>query len=139
MVEPAPLSTTTTSQSASLRESSNKKHFFASRPTSSPVASNFNQMVPLYANSYKLQLKTGKTSIQKYSVHFEPDLPDNSRISQKIIGKCRDQLKEQFKSYVFQGKNLYSTTIKEDDLVCTVEWDAQEYKVKFMHSKEIDQ
>lgn len=46
--------------SDTFRNSSNKKHFFANRPSASPVASQFGQTVQLLANSYKLQLKTGK-------------------------------------------------------------------------------
>lgn len=37
------------------------------------------------------------------------------------------------------GKNLYSTSLKVDDITCEVEWDSQDYKVTFVHSKEIEQ
>jgi hypothetical protein len=59
-----------------------------------PSKANFGAPVRLQTNSFRLMNSNSSIKdINKYSVNFEPVIPDNSRISGKIIKGVREQIK----------------------------------------------
>jgi aubergine-like protein len=70
-------------------------------------------------------------------VNFDPVIPDNSRISGKILKGVRDQIKAELNFIIHCGGSIYSYTLMKDDQIYDSELDGQNYKVKIAWSKTI--
>jgi len=90
----------------------------------------------LKANSYRLKVKNG-FEVQKYALAYTPEIPDNSKVSFKIMKSCREKLKEKFVSYMPHGNFLFSTSMYPDVLEFDAEHDGQDYKVEVKWTKNV--
>ena len=108
--------------------------FFAMRPTGSGFSdkSSWNQPMLLKANSYRLKVKHG-FEVQKYALAYTPEIPNNSKVSFKIMKSCREKLKEKFASYMIHGNFLFSTSMLEFD----AENYGLDYKVEIKWTKNV--
>ena len=96
---------------------------FATRPTKSGNAQG-GQVVSLFSNNYRLRLGGDKEGVlYKYSINYEPDVPDNSKVGRKLTSLAKDTLKEKFECYFCWGNSLYSRIRITDDLAIPVEHD----------------
>lgn len=93
----------------------------------------------LLSNHYKFNINAagGSRSIHKYAVKFSPELPDNSKINGRLVGKAREQLGVKLPTYLHFGTSLYSVTMVQDDIKANVEWDDQKYEVTVQWAKAI--
>ena len=64
----------------------------------------------LYSNYFSIDFDSKDVvGVNKYTVKFEPEIPDNSRALRKeILKKCRDKIKEHLEFYIDWGLCVYS-------------------------------
>lgn len=68
--------------------------------------------------------------MNKYTVKFEPEIPDNARAMRKVVlKKCRDQIKEKLEFYIDWGLCLFSLKKVAELPVYEAENDGVKYKV----------
>jgi hypothetical protein len=104
---------------------------FANSPVKSKLASaNHNQTVRLITNTYKFNLQNQNIVVYMYDIKTEPQLPDDSRVLNKLTRKMRDQIRAVLPVYMPITNKIYSTTKALDDIANdAVEEDGQTYKV----------
>lgn len=64
-----------------------------------------------------------------YNMQTEPELPDCSRVLNKITALCRDLLKEKLGVYMPVNRVVFSIKQVQDTIEQTVEHDGQTYKM----------
>ena len=70
----------------------------------------------LQTNSFRfVNTNPSIKDVNKYSVNFDPVIPDNSRISGKILKGVRDQIKAELNFIIHCGGSIYSYTLMKDD------------------------
>ena len=64
----------------------------------------------LYSNYFTIDFDNKEIpGVNKYTVKFEPEIPDNSRALRKTVLKaCRDKLKEHLEFYIDYGLCVFS-------------------------------
>lgn len=68
--------------------------------------------------------------VNKYTVKFEPEIPDNSRALRKeVLKKCRDKIKESLEFYIDYGLCVFSLKKVAELPVYSAEHDGTQYKV----------
>ncbi len=89
-----------------------------------PARVNFGAPVKLQTNSFRfVNTNPSIKDVQKYSIQFTPTIPDNSRISGKILKGAREEINKDLKFIMFCGGNIYSYTLMKDDKVYQSEHD----------------
>ena len=74
-----------------------------------PRAANHGQALSLCSNHYKFNMGGGSRSIHKYAVKFKPELPDNSRVTGKLVNKARESIDAKLnKCFIHWGNCVYS-------------------------------
>jgi hypothetical protein len=107
---------------------------FARRPSKA----NYGAPVRLQTNSFRfVNTNPSIKDINKYAVSFEPSVPANSRIDNKILKGVREEIKKDLNFMMFCHGNLYSYTLMKDDKVYVTEYDGQKYEVKISWTKSI--
>lgn len=99
-----------------------------------------NTTVRLQTNSFRLinLNPNGQKEIQKYSVKFDPEIPDTSKIDFKVEKVVREQIKVHLKTYFLVSKSIYSYTLLKDDQTFKGEYDGVTYTVTLTWSKSIN-
>ena len=147
MVEAMPTATQTGSSatpnstnidpSQSRQSSSRKDICFAMRPEASGFAkqSSWNSPLVLKSNNYKLVMRGNDFKVRKYSMHFTPEIPDNSKMINQVTRTFRLQIKEAFGTYCLHGNVLYSTKMHQDPVTASGEHDGQNYELELKYAK----
>ena len=80
------------------------------------------------------------TIISQYSVHIEPELPDDARRKKReIVESARKAIEKDLGSFVVSGLLIFSPKKKEGALTfSTIDKDKTEYLVSVKHAKEFD-
>ena len=76
--------------------------------------------------------------VNKYCMAFTPEIPDNSKVMNKVTRECRNQIKEKFPTYMLHGNNLYSCNLYQDPLTFNTEYDGQDYKIEVKYAKRVN-
>lgn len=102
---------------------------FPKKPTRDPKAPG--RQVKLYSNYYQLEFdQKDIQGVNKYTVKFEPEIPENSRpMRNAVLKKVKEQIKEKLEFYIDWGTNLYSLRKVADVPILTSEHDGTTYKV----------
>ncbi|TNV83116.1 hypothetical protein FGO68_gene11586 [Halteria grandinella] len=104
-----------------------------------PKKSNFASPVKLMSNCFRLinNHAGGQKDIQKYSVKYDPEIPDTSKIEFKVEKSIRDEAKKDLENYFLVNKNIYSYTLMKDDKTYEGEHEGVKYQVTIAWSKSI--
>jgi len=64
----------------------------------------------LFSNFFTIDFDSAEfKGVNKYTVKFEPEIPDNSRALRKdVLRKCRDKIKEHLEFYIDWGLCVFS-------------------------------
>lgn len=64
----------------------------------------------LYSNYFSIDFDSNNIQgVNKYTVKFEPEIPDNSRALRKeVLKKCRDAIKEKLEFFIDYGLCVFS-------------------------------
>ena len=64
----------------------------------------------LYSNYFSIDFDSNDVQgVNKYTVKFEPEIPDNSRSLRKdVLKKCRDAIKEKLEFFIDYGLCCFS-------------------------------
>lgn len=76
--------------------------------------------------------------IHKYAIKFTPDIPDTSKLRGQIIKTIKEQLKSAFDFSICFFGNLYTQTLKKDDLELKTTHEEIEYTVDIQYAKSIE-
>lgn len=104
--------------------------FFPKRPARSAKAEG--KELKLYSNFFSLDFDSSSvTGVNKYTVKFEPEVPDNSRQLRKTLLKnCRDKVKEKLEFFIDWGLCIYSLKKVADLPKYEAEHDGTKYSVQ---------
>ena len=88
-------------------------------------------MLQLYSNYFQINFdQAGVQGVNKYTIKFEPEIPDNSKQLRKdVLKSCRDKIKEKLEFYIDWGTCLYSLRKVADLPVYEGEHEGNKYKV----------
>ena len=102
---------------------------FPTKPQRDPKAAG--RQVKLYSNYYQLEFDQKEIQgVNKYTVKFEPEIPENSRPMRKaVLRKVKEQLQKKLEFYIDWGTNLYSLRKVGDIPALEAEHDGSKYKV----------
>ena len=66
--------------------------------------------IKLYSNYFSIDFDSNDVQgVHKYTVKFEPEIPDNSRALRKeVLKKCRDKIKEKLEFFIDYGLCVFS-------------------------------
>lgn len=94
----------------------------------------------LAANYFQVELAGGSAgAVNKYSVEFEPALPDDDRTLRKsILANCSTAIKEHLSFYINWGTCLYSLQRSPDSLILEREHDGNPFKIRIEWLQVID-
>lgn len=68
--------------------------------------------------------------VNKYTVKFEPEIPDNSKALRKeVLKKCREEIKKKLEFYIDWGLCVYSLKKCAELPEYTAEHDSVKYKI----------
>ena len=83
----------------------------------------------LYSNYFTIDFdQPNCPGVNKYTVKFEPEIPDNSRALRKeVLKKCRDQIKEKLEFYIDYGLCVFSLKKVAELPVFSCEMDGTAY------------
>ena len=86
----------------------------------------------LFSNYFEIDFDQAEIKgVNKYTVKFEPEIPDNSRALRKdVLRSCRDKIKEKLEFFIDWGTCCYSLRKCADLPVYDGEHDGTKYKVK---------
>ena len=97
---------------------------------SRPSRANHSREVSLITNIHQFRFIGGQKNVEKYAIHFTPEIPDNSRMIGKVTKLANKEIKEKLTNVSFYGNNIYSPFKTFDDLVFNVMLDEQPYEIK---------
>jgi aubergine len=105
-----------------------------------PSASKLVHKQPFITNYYSFQFEgTGNESLHKYSVYFEPQIPEGATSTRnKILNTTRSTLNDQLGFYIFMNTFIFSRSLMENDLELITSYDQIEYKIKIKWICQID-
>ena len=85
----------------------------------------------LYSNYFSIDFDSPSVAgVNKYTVKFEPEIPDNSRAMRKeVLKKCRDAIKEKLEFFIDYGLCVFSLKKVAELPVYTAEHDSTNYTV----------
>lgn len=89
-------------------ESTSANFLFPKKPARAAKAEG--KQMKLYSNFFSIDFDSKDVAgVNKYTVKFEPEIPDNSRALRKDVLKlCRDQIKEKLEFYIDWGLCVFS-------------------------------
>jgi hypothetical protein len=110
-------------------ESSTTAQLFPKKPARAAKAEG--KPVKLYSNFFHIDFDSKDVAgVNKYTVKFEPEIPDNSRALRKDVLKlCRDQIKEKLEFYIDWGLCVFSLKKIAELPVYECEHDGVKYKI----------
>ncbi len=68
-------------------------------------------------------------TIEKYSIQFEPELPDTSTLRNKVTGLAKEEITKKLAIWMPYGNSIYSRTLAKDVIKADVTHDEVAYKV----------
>ena len=85
----------------------------------------------LYSNYYQLEFDQNEIQgVNKYTVKFEPEIPDNSRPLRKAVLKLvKDKIREKLEFFIDWGLNVFSLRKVADLPQYEAEHDGTKYKI----------
>ena len=85
----------------------------------------------LYSNYYQLEFDQNDIQgVNKYTVKFEPEIPDNSRPLRKAVLKLvKDKIREKLEFFIDWGLNVFSLRKVADLPQYEAEHDGTKYKI----------
>lgn len=85
----------------------------------------------LFSNYFSIDFDSPNCpGVNKYTVKFEPEIPDNSRAMRKDVLKlCRDKIKEKLEFFIDYGLCVFSLKKVSELPVYEAEHDGVPYKV----------
>ena len=85
----------------------------------------------LFSNYFSIDFDSSDVQgVNKYTVKFEPEIPDNARAMRKQVLKlCRDQIKEKLEFYIDWGLCVFSLKKVAELPVYSAELDGVKYSV----------
>ena len=89
-------------------ESTSAANIFPKKPTRASNAEG--KPLKLYSNYFTIDFDNKDVAgVNKYTVKFEPEIPDNSRALRKdVLKACRDKIKELLEFYIDYGLCVFS-------------------------------
>jgi len=110
-------------------ESTQSVALFPRKPQRDPKAAGRPQK--LYSNYYQLEFDQNEIQgVNKYTVKFEPEIPDNSRPLRKAVLKLvKDKIREKLEFFIDWGTNLFSLRKVADLPQYEAEHDGTKYKI----------
>lgn len=104
-------------------------NYFPAKPQRASGASG--RDLRLYSNFFQIEFDSKDVAgVNKYTVKFEPEIPDNSRAMRKeVLKKCRDKIKESLEFYIDYGLCVFSLKKVAELPVYTAEHDGTNYTV----------
>lgn len=110
-------------------ESTTAAQLFPKKPARAAKAEG--KAIKLYSNFFQIDFDSKEVAgVNKYTVKFEPEIPDNSRAMRKdVLKKCRDQIKEKLEFFIDWGLNVFSLKKVADLPVYEAEHDGQKYTI----------
>ena len=111
-------------------ESSNAISLFPKRPARAAKASG--RQIALYSNYFEIAFdQAGIQGVNKYTVKFDPEVPDNSKgLRKDILKSARDKIKEKLEFYIDWGTCVYSLRKCADLPVFEGEHEGTKYKIQ---------
>jgi hypothetical protein len=109
---------------------SSTAYLFPKKPTRTPKSEG--KALKLYSNYFSIDFSEKETlGVNKYTVKFEPEIPDNARAMRKEVLKlCRDKIKEELEFYIDWGLCVFSLKKVAELPVYEAEHEGQKYTVK---------
>jgi len=103
---------------------------FPKKPTRSAGASG--KELKLFSNYFSIDFDSKDVAgVNKYTVKYDPEIPDNSRALRKdVLKKCRDKIKEHLEFYIDWGLCVFSLKKVAELPEFEAEHDNTKYKVK---------
>ena len=91
-------------------ESTNTVTLFPKKPARDPKAKC--KAMKLYSNYFQLDFDQKEIQgVNKYTVKFEPELPENSKAMRKAVLKCvRDKIKEKLEFFIGWGLCVFKAS-----------------------------
>lgn len=91
-----------------MESTSNAITLFPKRPARD--AKSTGKALKLFSNYFQIDFdQAGIQGVNKYTVKFEPELPDNSKeLRKNVLRSVRDKVKEKLEFYIDWGTCLYS-------------------------------
>jgi len=110
-------------------EAKSQIHLFPKKPARGPKAEG--KQMKLFSNFFSIDFDTKDVAgVNKYTVKFEPEVPDNSRALRKtMLKKCREQINEKLEFFIDWGLCLYSLKKVAELPVYSVDNDGTPYKI----------
>jgi hypothetical protein len=89
------------------------------------------KQLKLYSNYFEIGYDQANIQgVNKYTIKFEPEIPDNSKALRKdVLKTCRDKIKEKLEFYIDWGLCLYSLRKCADLPVYETEFEGNKYKI----------
>ena len=108
---------------------STTKNLFPKKPARAPGAEG--KMLKLYSNYFTIDFDDKSVQgVNKYTVKFEPEIPDNARAMRKeVLKKCRDKIKESLEFFIDWGLCVFSLKKVAELPVYEAEHEGQKYVV----------
>jgi aubergine-like protein len=102
---------------------------FPKKPARDPKATG--KKLKLFSNYFQIDFDQGDIKgVNKYTVKFEPELPDNSKNLRKdVLKAARDKIKEKLEFFIDWGLCVYSLRKVADLPVYEAEHDGTKYKI----------
>lgn len=87
--------------------------------------------IKLYSNYFSIDFDSNDVQgVNKYTVKFEPEIPDNSRsLRKEVLKKCRDAIKEKLEFFIDYGLCVFSLKKVAELPQYTAEHDGVNYTV----------
>jgi hypothetical protein len=110
-------------------EASTVANLFPKKPARGPKAEG--KAMKLFTNFFSIDFDSKDVAgVNKYTVKFEPEIPDNSRqLRKKVLKLCRDQLKEKLEFFIDWGLCVFSLKKVAELPQYTAELDGVKYTV----------
>jgi len=110
-------------------ETSSALTLFPKRPARDAKASG--KALKLYSNYFQIDFdQENIQGVNKYTVKFDPEIPDNSKQLRKdVLKSVRDKIKEKLEFYIDWGTCVYSLRKAADLPVFDAEFESTKYKV----------
>ena len=104
-------------------------HLFPKKPARGPKAEG--KQMKLFSNFFSIDFDTKDVAgVNKYTVKFEPEIPDNSRALRKVVlKKCRDQINEKLEFFIDWGLCVFSLKKVAELPTYSAENDGVPYKI----------
>ena len=110
-------------------ESTQSVALFPKKPQRDPKAAG--RQLKMYSNYYQLEFDQNEIQgVNKYTVKFEPEIPDNSRPLRKAVLKLvKDKIREKLEFFIDWGTNVFSLRKVADLPSYEAEHDGTKYKI----------